>query len=277
MKYSDSPVLGKGWQRCLIFLLLYAVLQQSLIYFIPELSPDTISSSKLLMLGVALLLSALLAVFLARTFIDRKSFLSLGLYKAGWKKDGLIGLLLAVFLLCSGVLVLYANKNILWTDIPVTGGMLSAFLVLLMVAFSEELVFRGYLLNNLMLSFNKWIALAISAGLFMAFHLNNPGMNVISVLNLFLGGVLMGINYIYTRRLAFAIAFHFGWNFFQGPVLGFPVSGTSLPTILTMQTQGNPLLTGAEFGFEGSLICTLLCVVTILLLRAYYDKVYRVK
>ena len=277
MKYSDSPVLRKGWQRCLIFLLLYIVLQQPLIYFLPELFHETLNASKLLMFSAALLLSALLAVVLARSFIDRKSFISLGIYRTGWKKDGLSGLLLAVFLLCTGALVLYANKNIFWTDIQMPGGLLSTVFALLLVAFSEELVFRGYLLQNLMQSFNKWIALAISAGLFMVFHLNNPGMNVISVLNLFLGGMLMGLNYIYTRNLAFAFLFHFGWNIFQGPVLGFAVSGTTLPTLLTMQTKGNPLLTGAGFGFEGSLICTLVCLIAILLFGAYYEYVFNPK
>jgi membrane protease YdiL (CAAX protease family) len=128
------------------------------------------------------------------------------------------------------------------------------------VAFMEELVFRGYLLNNLMQSVNKWLALLITALLFAVVHISNPDVTILPVLNVFVAGLLLGINYIYTKNLWFSIFFHFIWNVFQGPVLGYEVSGFDMPFILEQNLEGPALLTGGEFGFEGSIICLLLII-----------------
>jgi len=140
------------------------------------------------------------------------------------------------------------------------------------IAFYEELVFRGYILNNLMESFNKWIALLISAILFAIFHLDNPSVNIVAVLNVFSAGVLLGVNYIYTKNLWFAFLFHFGWNFFEGPILGYKISGLNTQTLLQTELKGDVLLTGGEFGFEGSIFSLALMLITILLLYWIYEK-----
>ena len=164
-------------------------------------------------------------------------------------------------------------KHLQWTDITFSGtDLFIEFGMLLIVAFYEEIVFRGYILNNLMESFNRWVALLLSAVLFTVFHLDNPGINIIPSINIFLAGILLGINYIYTKNLWFAILFHLGWNFFQGPVLGYKISGVNLPTLLQTELKGDLLLTGGDFGFEGSFFCTGLIVIAILLLYRLYEN-----
>ena len=78
--------------------------------------------------------------------------------------------------------------------------------------------------------------------------------------------------YIYTRNLWFAIFFHLSWNFLQGPVLGFPVSGLKLPALLQVTITGEDLLTGGKFGFEGSIIQSLLFLVANIILFFYYRR-----
>jgi membrane protease YdiL (CAAX protease family) len=95
-------------------------------------------------------------------------------------------------------------------------------------------------------------------------HLGNLHIDVIAVVNLLAGGFLLGINYIYTRNLWFSILFHFSWNFCQGSVLGYEVSGLGFQSLLQMEKNGNTLLTGGQFGFEGSVIATILLVIAIL-------------
>ncbi len=112
------------------------------------------------------------------------------------------------------------------------------------------MVFRGYILNNLMESMNKWAALGVSAGLFTMAHGSNPGISFIAVINLALAGLLLGVNYIYTRNIWFGICFHFSWNFLQGPVLGYQVSGLPLQSVLQPSLQGPWWLTGGSFGIE---------------------------
>lgn len=113
-----------------------------------------------------------------------------------------------------------------------------------LVAFAEELVFRGYILNNLLQSMNKWTALIISSLLFTLFHLSNPDISLLALLNIFLSGLMLGINYIFTKNLWFAILLHFSWNFYEGPILGYKVSGLTLESLLQQELTGNPILTG---------------------------------
>ncbi|HEX4850555.1 MAG TPA: CPBP family intramembrane glutamic endopeptidase, partial [Puia sp.] len=103
----------------------------------------------------------------------------------------------------------------------------------------------------------------------------NPGMNFIPLINIFLAGILLGMNYIFTRNLWFAFLLHFAWNFFEGPILGYKISGINLPTLLQMDLKGDLLLTGGEFGFEGSVINTGLTVIAILILYWVYEKKYQ--
>jgi hypothetical protein len=138
------------------------------------------------------------------------------------------------------------------------------------IAIGEEMVFRGYILNNLLHSLHKWLALAISAALFALMHSNNPGVDIIAMINLFIGGLLLGINYIFTRNLWFSIMLHTAWNFFQGPVLGFPVSGLHLQSILHPELKGNVLITGGTFGLEASFLTGILLIVTVMILYFVY-------
>ena len=138
------------------------------------------------------------------------------------------------------------------------------------IAFSEEIVFRGYILGNLLESYNKWLALIISAALFALVHSGNPEVSVIAIINVFVAGILLGINYVYTRNLWFSIVFHFAWNFLQGPVLGFDVSGLELESLVQADTKGSILLTGGKFGFEASVLETALFMIAIFLLFRYY-------
>jgi len=130
-------------------------------------------------------------------------------------------------------------------------------------------------LGNLLDSFaNKWVALLISGILFAAFHFTNPGIHTLAFVNLFLAGLLLGINYIYTRNLWFSFLFHLSWNFFQGPLLGFRVSGLSLPSLLVAEPKGDLFVTGGDFGLEGSILNTLVSVIALLVLALYFEKKY---
>ncbi len=52
------------------------------------------------------------------------------------------------------------------------------------------------------------------------------------------------------------IGMHFTWNFVQGPVFGFAVSGHPTKSMFIMEPSGNDLSTGGAFGLEGSVILT---------------------
>jgi uncharacterized protein len=283
---AKTPLLQPSWLRVIVFVLLYLVV--SLFAYkvldsgigvlntfadnIAKLSgnPDREFNFILLGLLTSFLLSVLLVVLFTR-LVDRRSVSSLGFEYRGYLPDGIVGFLLPLVIIGTVSLVLYFTKSLAWTDITFTSGdFLNGLFLMIVIAVGEEMVFRGYILNNLMQSLNRWLALAISAALFALMHSNNPGVNLMAMINLFAGGLLLGINYVFTRNLWFSILLHTGWNFLQGPVLGFPVSGVNLPGVLEHELKGDPVLTGGAFGLEASLLTGILLILSVLILFFVY-------
>ncbi len=181
--------------------------------------------------------------------------MSLAGNKYGWRDErfimSLTGFLLGLFLVFVGALIIYFAGGIRWTDFHFSPGVL--FLgcaIMLVAAFLEELIFRMLILGKLLKLTNRWLALVISSILFAMVHLANPDINTLGIVNVFLGGMVFGLTYMYTRSLWMVVFFHFSWNFFQGPVLGFPVSGLPFESMLTVELDGNSLLTGGSFDLK---------------------------
>ncbi len=153
--------------------------------------------------------------------------------------------------------------------------LLQTWIFFFFVAAFEETMCRGFLLGRMMdAGVNKFLALVISSAVFSLMHLANPNFAVLPFINLLLAGILLGSAYIYTRNLWFAIMLHWFWNWLQGPVLGFEVSGNEFgESLLILETTDNVLLNGGPFGFEGSLMCTLLMLVSIFLIIRYYERI----
>lgn len=280
-----KPLIKIGWLRVLIFsgvYLIFLVAASTIAGLIIVATVNNISKEdigKMMnteFLWLTVLISfviSILIVFLCRKFIDRKTFLSLGFETDGYIPDAITGFFLAIVILGIGSLMLYSSGHLKWVDIDFNASNLFITLgIFILVAISEEIVFRGYILNNLLDSFNKWIALAISALLFMLAHISANSIGFLPLLNIFLAGILLGINYVYTKNLWFAILLHFSWNFLQGPLLGFKVSGLTIQTLLQTELRGDILLTGGDFGFEGSFIDTLLTLSAILILYLIYER-----
>ncbi len=279
----NKPVVQQGWLRVLLFCVFYfsLLLGAGFIWFLlhkttaagDEKSAGLAETPYLLFIADAAITIG--SVWLFRKLIDRRSFESIGF---AIDKNGLhagTGFFLGIFLLCVGSCILYFSKHLAWTNITFNGNDLFIGLgLMLIISFYEEIAFRGYILNNLLESLPKWPALLISALVFALAHASNPSFSIVAAVNILLAGILLGLNYIYTRNLWFSICFHFTWNFFQGSVLGYEVSGLRLQSLLEHDVSGSDLLTGGKFGFEGSLLATALYLPAIAALAWVYQKKY---
>ncbi|WP_018669484.1 CPBP family intramembrane glutamic endopeptidase [Bacteroides gallinarum] len=178
-------------------------------------------------------------------------------------KDLLLGILLAIVLYAAGFgISLLAGAVEIAGVVFSPSSLLISFVFFLLVAITEELALRGFVLERMLQGgVNKFWALFLSATLFSLIHIGNPNFNILSFINILLAGVLLGSSYIYTRNLCFPITLHWFWNWLQGPVLGYEVSGNKFcDGLLTLHLPETNLINGGAFGFEGSVLCTVLMV-----------------
>ena len=287
-----NPVIRQGWLRVLLFgalfillTLLIAVPAAILVAGVPadQLKQQPVAGLSSLLTGDYLwllilveLVISLICVGVFRVWIDRRPLVDQGWSADGFLNEALTGFFMGPAILGIVALVLVVTGHVEWSDVVWAPSSLFVSLgMMALIAFSEEIVFRGYVLGRLMESIpNKWVALAVSAALFSAFHFPNPSIYALAFVNLFLAGLLLGINYIYTKNLWFSFLFHLSWNFFAGPILGFHVSGLSQPSLLQTETKGDLLITGGDFGLEGSILTTVVAAIAFFLLAWAFERKY---
>lgn len=182
------------------------------------------------------------------------------------------GLLVGVlfFLIVTGILSLAGAYRIRAVEAD-WAGLLRMCCTFLAVAVGEEILFRGILFRMIDSRWNTPVALIVSALLFGLMHLPNPGATIWSAFAIAVeAGLLLAAAYKYSDNLWMPIGIHWAWNWMQGPVLGFAVSGNGAgPYLVRPEIQGPDLLTGGAFGAEASVVavvCGLL--LTVLMLAA---------
>lgn len=290
---TKTPVFRQAWLRVVLFGCAFCLI--TLLIAVPaimaltgigwqDLLSDPIGSIAKLLAGnylwLLILLEfviSLLSVSIFWWLIDRQKWSDPGWWTLDtFVPEAIAGLFLGPALLGLASIGMLLSGHLEWTDIVWDPNALFISLgYMVLIAFSEELVFRGYILGNLLETFsNKWIALGISAVLFTGYHFASPGTHALAFFNLFLAGILLGLNYIYTKNLWFSFMLHLSWNFFEGPLLGFKVSGISFPSLLQAETKGDLMITGGDFGLEGSILVMLLLLTAILVLAWAFQRKY---
>jgi len=208
------------------------------------------------------LLAVLLATWLARRFLDKRPFLDLGLrLRRGWWADLLLGAASGGVLMAGVYLVQWAAGwlefgGFAWQAMSwgqLLPSLASAFFLYVVVGINEELIVRGYVLQNLAEGLNMAWAVVISSAIFGLLHLGNPYASWVSTANIAVAGAFLAAGYLVTRSLWLPIGLHFGWNFFQGTVFGFPVSGTDGFHLIRQTVAGPAWVTGGPFGPEAGI------------------------
>ena len=203
--------------------------------------------------------------------IEKNSLSSLGFVKRNWLKYLGWGILLS--LLQMGMIALVYQVGGIGTfelnelSLESILFILGLFPFWLLQGGTEEVATRGWLLTRIAARANLPLAILISSSLFGILHMGNAGVTFLSVLNIILDGVLAALLFIYTDSIWLVVAQHGTWNYVQGKLLGFQVSGTGADASIFSFTMGDgpDWLTGGAFGAEGSIITTLVLLVSLVI------------
>ena len=147
----------------------------------------------------------------------------------------------------------------------------------LLVALSEEFLFRGYSLFTLTQGIGFWPAAIVFSIAFGAVHIQNNGEAWIGVVAAGVIGFFFCLTLRRTGDLWFALGFHTAWDWGETYLYSVPDSGMVSPGHLMHSSfQGPAWLTGGPVGPEGSvMLYVVMAALWIAFDRLYPDVKYQ--
>jgi len=231
--------------------------------FVAQISTDTLFGHEAVWANLLSVFIAVIAVCFGYygfvRVIERRSVIELSLPSSAKELAAGVAVGMALFSATIGVLWLLGYYQVSgineWVDV-------FPWLALAIISgVSEELIFRGLLFRVVEESLGSWLALAISALIFGLLHLANPNATFWGGIAIAIeAGIMLAAAFMYTRRLWLPIGIHFAWNFVQGAIFGVAVSGNEAKGLLQSTLSGPSLLSGGDFGAEGSIFAVLVCL-----------------
>ena len=208
----------------------------------------------------------LAAILYCRIFEKRKAD-TLGFTKENRISEYLSGAAVGAVMITAPTLIcLITGSANLTAASPIKPlSILCFFIAILIQGMGEEALFRGYLMTSLCRKMRPAYAVLLSALLFALFHTGNASFSFLAFVNIMLFGIFAGI-FMLKRGSIWAVgAVHSIWNFVQGNVFGFQVSGNpKFDTVFEITTvSGRDILHGGSFGIEGGLCATAILLAAI--------------
>ncbi len=196
---------------------------------------------------------------------EQRQLWTTGLEWPSWLAKYLRGLLVGLLMFSASVAILAAFGYIKTesTNPGAQRAMAVGTVLLIVVGWmiqggAEELLTRGFVLPVIGSRYGSVIGILISSLIFSALHLLNPNISLIALLNLFLFAVFAALYALFEGGLWGVFAIHTVWNWAQGNLFGFEVSGSEISSavIFDLAEAGPDWLTGGPFGPEGGLAVT---------------------
>lgn len=262
----NTGILRAGW-RIAAFAVIFLTFNAALMLGVRSILGSLPAAGTLwfLLLGLA----ATLAVFITTKYISKASLASLGI---SFDKLALTDLLMgigisALIMICMYFLLLGSGYIAFdgfswWTDDEHTlnvltsaslWSMLAVLFQFTVVAWWEELAFRGIILQNISAGLNiKWGVILSTLG-FALIHAGNPNATILSTVLIMIITLKLVYAYLKSGQLWLPIGLHLGWNFFQASVFGFASSGHVSPSLIAQTPIGPDWLSGGAFGAENSI------------------------
>ena len=186
--------------------------------------------------GIALaVIGALLMTFKILPSYDFNAVYIKQVISIGAIQGSFIGM--GLLLCCAGLA--YLSGNVSFSLGNITSPMFLGYLIYyLFVSIFEELLFRSFPLCVFSERYHIAMAIILTSVLFGLAHISNENVNGLALLNITLAGILFAAYTLEKNNISWAIGLHFGWNFMQGTILGYQVSGTNSPGILKAKPMG---------------------------------------
>lgn len=216
-------------------------------------------------------------VFLWVRFFERRPLATIGFNADGLKRFGR-GYAIGLGFLLAAVGIIWAlggysvEAGGAFQSAAVGAALVPIFVLLLgfiVQGSTEEIFFRGWLMQLIASRHGLWLAIAINSVLFGLMHGANipPSRELfMGLLNIALFGVFISLYAAREGSLWGVCGWHAAWNWLLGLGFGLEVSGQVVdakPLIvdLTTRTEVPWWVTGAAFGPEGSVVVTALLLV----------------
>lgn len=258
-----TPSIKSNWWRLIVYLVFFLISTGIFTLPIFLFFPEVFGNYDLIENNAAYLLSSQAATFagvIATTYMISKEIeyksrvsyrLSLNLRSLG------AGFLLGVLIMAIIGIAFYVFGLVHFSYNGFSSTIIVSFLSYLLVALIEETIFRGYVLTNMQEKNTEFWAATLSSVLFGLFHFGNDHFTWIGCATIAISGYLMAIMALKSGSISSAVGFHWSWNFVQGPILGFAVSGHAEKGVFQVNSTVTDVLTGGKFGAEGSILVAL--------------------
>lgn len=292
-KYSE---VRSGWKIFLVFLLTYALsftislvigmvlglafltLGDGTLPFESKSIQNILSSDLGLMISTSLSNAIIiLSCIVIWKIFDKKKVSGMGLtnLKEGYK-EFISGLLFGTIAISIVAIILLLMGNVRLVNSlskpQLSVALLEGLILFIFVGFGEEILGRAYIMSVLKQTRNKWLVLIISSVIFAILHLGNNGISILAFINLFLVGLLFGYMFMKSKNIWMPIGYHITWNYFQGYIWGFQVSGITTSGLYKIENINNNIINGGLFGPEGGLIVTIVTCIAFYIVYKYYSN-----
>lgn len=291
--FNNSSQLRSGWKIAIVFLLVFAgIMCFSLILGIAiafiqmpkgeDIYLETINNLGInpwFTLGSSIFSNILTIAFpiLLWKLLDKRTVGEMGLtnIKTGYK-DLVFGLLFGAISITIVCILLLATGSVTMVNKlsspNISLSLLSGLILFIFVGFGEEILGRGYIMSVLKQTNNTWIILIVSSLIFSLLHGSNPNVTILGLCNIFLVGLLFGYMFLRSGNIWLPIGYHITWNYFQGYIWGFQVSGTDSIGLYQISVVNENIINGGAFGPEGGLSVTAIIIIGFFIVHEYYNK-----
>lgn len=262
---------------CLLWIILFLIGGQTIGLILAHFTKKIIGNNPAVLLLNDLIFRFLfitLIVFARVKFREKRSISSIGLKKEGFFKKYFIGFGIGILMFSIVVLLLSIsghtvvnNSSVSPSGILALGGVLIVIPGWMIQSATEEILSRGWFMNVLGARYNVAVGLIVSSAFFGIMHFANSNLSILAIINIVLVGLFLGLYVIKTNDLWGVCGLHAAWNWTQGNVFGFEVSGQKVTagSLIHLKLTGAEWFTGGSFGPEAGVATSIILSIGIII------------